>query len=271
MTPEQQAREKAAECFHKSHVVFASTVDREWALESVASALLEAGKDQDEAVREFMQFAREIADAARARCSPGLKYRALTLLAKYGGKVSVQYQTLGPDDVIQEGDERTSCIYAGWTSVTPGSIGKTPSEYGIHKFRRPIAEKENMSEQSHRGFDRILPTVPSCPNCANLQSQLLEAGKEVESARNTELMDNLKHWRASFRASEMEGDALRAQLAEARKALEPFMQAHKNIIPYVGADWEGEVIGMAPYTGITFAHLRQAAAVLEKLKGETER
>lgn len=55
-----------------------------------------------------------------------------------------QYRTLGPDEVIQEGDE---CQYQndGWLPVMQ-SVGWGPSDWPDHQFRRPITPAYTVTE-----------------------------------------------------------------------------------------------------------------------------
>lgn len=86
-----------------------------------------------------------------------------------------QYQTLGPDEVI---DGMTECqFYEGMYSTPYASMmGRKVKTYPLYKFRRPIAEKDpdateiegdQIDDDSFSGHDASESSP--CPNCQQLQ------------------------------------------------------------------------------------------------------
>lgn len=61
-------------------------------------------------------------------------------------KVLPRFRELGPDEVIQEGDE---CFFDGtgpWDKVGPWSVGKKWNDSEFHRMRRPIAPAPQATE-----------------------------------------------------------------------------------------------------------------------------
>jgi hypothetical protein len=108
-----------------------------------------------------------------------------------------QYRRLGPDEVVQAGDQRDLTAIGdrnGWMPVHPGDIGKQVGPMGDRvKFRRPVqAQGEQCrvppkTDGPDSAWPKSEPPMPELPGdpeqqVADLQRQLQEAQREKDAA-----------------------------------------------------------------------------------------
>ena len=69
-----------------------------------------------------------------------------------------QYRILGPDEVIQEGDEYRRKYRTEWESGN-NCVGATPSNFSACYFRRPIIAPDDLTRELAEALQKALPVL----------------------------------------------------------------------------------------------------------------